>query len=97
MVLEIIANKHGVEIFPGSSVSDVLKLQNAILSATLNGRDYIILEREITLVDAIRDAEFQELVDLMDGNGLQVERINHNTYVWFSRDEIMTAAIEDLS
>lgn len=97
MVLEIIANKHGVEIFPGSSVSDVLKLQNAIMSATLNGKDYIILERTLATADAVNDAEFQELLDLMDGNGLQIYRKKHDTYVRFSKDEVITAAIEDIT
>ena len=96
MVLEVIAEKYNIDLMSRISRFLAGKLDNAILHAAARHKSYIVLEDETAIKRWLPDGEFHELLDLLDGNGIYVDRSGNLTRVWFSEQEVGQAAIEDI-
>lgn len=96
MVLEVIAEKHNVDLLSKVSRYFADKLNNAILHAAIRNECCVTLEHETAIKNWLPDSEFQEMLDLLDGNGIHIERSGNLTRVWFSVQEVGQAAIEDI-
>lgn len=96
MVLETLAAKYNVDLLSKVSRFFADKLDNAILHAAARNKCCVTLEYETAIKNWLPDGEFQEMLDLLDGNGIRIDRSRNLTDVWFSVQEVGQAAIEDI-